>query len=258
MTKKDKLLKILGERFADDPEAAHGVHAVLSKRYDRALEALSKELREEHKNQVATIKAEFESKLGSIIADLTAKHTAAIAKANEVAENVRKNSEESSKVSSGLSQKVSDVVNLHKNLEKKMGKQFDKYDRYGSRIEKISEFAVGAPNRSLYVAGQLPSQYYSDTNFVAGTGVTIVGGTDETNQQATITISVSGSGSGVTIETPTGIVNAVNSVFTPTKEPLFVIADGITYFENNGYTWDGTNITMAVPPSEYIRDAISS
>lgn len=86
----------------------------------------------------------------------------------------------------------------------------------------------------------------------AGTGiaVTSVGGQK--------VISVTGSGSGITIETPAGVVNGSNATFTPTKRPLYVISDGVTYFESAGYTWTGTQIVMDVQPSIYIRDAISS
>lgn len=62
------------------------------------------------------------------------------------------------------------------------------------------------------------------------------------------------SGGGTNVETPTGTVDGTNTQFTPTKEPKYVISDGTTYFENNGYTWDGTHINMTIPPSQFIRD----
>jgi hypothetical protein len=66
----------------------------------------------------------------------------------------------------------------------------------------------------------------------------------------------SGTGGGVTIETPSGDVDASNTVFIPTSEPLWVVSDGIQYFDGAGYTWSGASITMDIPPSQYIRDAI--
>lgn len=68
-----------------------------------------------------------------------------------------------------------------------------------------------------------------------------------------VEVQLNGGGSGVTVETPTGTVNAVNATFTPTGEPQWVVADGITYYAGAGYTWNGTTITMDVPPSQYIR-----
>lgn len=66
-----------------------------------------------------------------------------------------------------------------------------------------------------------------------------------------------GSGSGgATLETPSGLVNASNTTFTPTSEPQYVVADGITSFDGAGYTWVSPNIVMDVAPSQYIRDAI--
>ncbi len=68
----------------------------------------------------------------------------------------------------------------------------------------------------------------------------------------------SSSSAGVVIETPVGVVNAVNNVFTVTAEPLWVVSDGIQYFDGAGYVYAALTITLDVAPSQYIRDAISS
>lgn len=68
----------------------------------------------------------------------------------------------------------------------------------------------------------------------------------------------SGGGAGVEIETPVGAVNAVNVTYTVSAIPLWVTADGIQYFENAGYTLAGLTITMDIPPSQYIRAAVST
>ena len=60
---------------------------------------------------------------------------------------------------------------------------------------------------------------------------------------------------GATYETPTGTVNSSNTTFTVTATPLFVIVDGVTYFENNGYTLSGLTVTTSVPPTGFIRSA---
>lgn len=64
-----------------------------------------------------------------------------------------------------------------------------------------------------------------------------------------------GGGGGVTYRTPSGAVDGSNTSFTAVSSPNFVVADGITYFENNGYTLSGLTITMSVAPSQYIRYA---
>ncbi len=64
--------------------------------------------------------------------------------------------------------------------------------------------------------------------------------------------NVTGSGS-VTVEIPTGTVNSANVNFTVTQEPKWIVSDGITYFENFGYSRSGLNITMDTPPTLYLR-----
>ena len=60
-------------------------------------------------------------------------------------------------------------------------------------------------------------------------------------------------GVGYTIGTPSGSVNSSNVTFTVTSAPVFIISDGITYFENAGYTRSLLTLTLDVPPSSYIR-----
>lgn len=110
---------------------------------------------------------------------------------------------------------------------------------------------IGAGRTGLYIlVGGKKVGIVNMLNFAPGNGMAIAfsiikGG-------ATLTFTSSGGGS--TVETPTGIVNGVNTQFKPTSEPKYVVADGTTYFENNGYTWDGTNINMTIAPSSFIRD----
>lgn len=86
-------------------------------------------------------------------------------------------------------------------------------------------------------------------NFV-GAGVTV---TDDAGNDAT-KVTITGGGAGTTtVETPTGTVNSTNTAFTVTNEPLWVVSDGITYFDGAGYTYAALSITMDIPPSQYIR-----
>ena len=87
----------------------------------------------------------------------------------------------------------------------------------------------------------------------AGTNVTV---RKDASGAYVISATGGGGGSGVTVETPAGTVNSVNTVFTPTSEPKWVVADGVTYFAGAGYTWNGSTITMDLAPSQFIRDII--
>mgnify|MGYP001569726011 CR=1 FL=1 len=58
---------------------------------------------------------------------------------------------------------------------------------------------------------------------------------------------------GITVETPTGTVNASNVSFTVTAEPKWVVADGATYFAGAGYSYAALTVTMDLAPSIYIR-----
>jgi hypothetical protein len=60
-------------------------------------------------------------------------------------------------------------------------------------------------------------------------------------------------GGGIQFETPTGTVNSVNTTFTVKEIPKYIIIDGITYFEDNGYTRSSLTLTTNVPPTGFIR-----
>lgn len=88
------------------------------------------------------------------------------------------------------------------------------------------------------------------------------GGGDVVEAGSGITITRSGgkrviasTGSGITFETPTGTVDGSNNIFTVLNTPKYIIVDGVTYFENNGYTIVGLTITTSVPPTGFIRSA---
>lgn len=75
----------------------------------------------------------------------------------------------------------------------------------------------------------------------------------DANGVITSTGSLCGSGGGVTVETPTGAVNGSNTSYTVTATPKWIVSDGITYFENNGYTLSGLTVTMTSAPTLYIK-----
>jgi hypothetical protein len=56
-----------------------------------------------------------------------------------------------------------------------------------------------------------------------------------------------------TFSTPTGAVNGSNVTYTVASIPLYIVADGATYFEGAGYSRATLTITMDVAPSSFIR-----
>lgn len=60
----------------------------------------------------------------------------------------------------------------------------------------------------------------------------------------------SGTGSGgASFETPSGTINGSNAAFSVIHTPKAVILNGATYFQNDGYTLSGLNITMLIVPA---------
>lgn len=118
-------------------------------------------------------------------------------------------------------------------------------DHIGGLTEEIASYRSQMAKGAGYVHGG------GDT-VTQGSGITITPTSDGRK-----VISATGSG-GTTIKTPSGLVNATNATYGVTGEPVFVIADGITYFEGFGYAYDsGTNtVTLTIPPSQYIRYGI--
>lgn len=103
----------------------------------------------------------------------------------------------------------------------------------------------------LYVDG-VKKGLVSNVNLKPGSGVSI--SHSKVNGQDTITIDASGAG--ITVETPTGTVNAVNAIFGVSAEPKYMVADGVQYFAGAGYTYSAPNITFDVPPSAFVRAII--
>lgn len=81
---------------------------------------------------------------------------------------------------------------------------------------------------------------------VAGTGVTITN-TRNGNKQITATGTVA------TWRTPPETPDGVIVVFTVTAEPATVVADGVTLFAGQGYSYAAFQITFVNPPALYVR-----
>lgn len=98
----------------------------------------------------------------------------------------------------------------------------------------------------------------------AGTNVTIT--RDASGAQVISSTATGGGGSGngnattIEYETPTGTVNDSNVTFTVTRAPLYIVVNGVQYFENQGYTLSSLTVTLdaAVGTGGYIRSAYVS
>lgn len=62
---------------------------------------------------------------------------------------------------------------------------------------------------------------------------------------------VDAAGGGLTELPATGTINGVNTQFTFTELPTYIVSDGLWYKENGGWTWNAGTLTatMSVPPS---------
>ena len=67
-----------------------------------------------------------------------------------------------------------------------------------------------------------------------------------------------GSGGGILFETPTGAVNGANVTFTVLNTPVYIVSDGVQYFEGAGYSLAGLTVTMDYAPTGFIRSAYTS
>jgi len=65
---------------------------------------------------------------------------------------------------------------------------------------------------------------------------------------------VSTGGAATSLLPATGTVNSVNTAFTFTQKPTFIVSDGAWYRENKGWTWNGGTLTatMTIPPNDDI------
>ncbi len=131
------------------------------------------------------------------------------------------------------------------------------YDRLLDLIkEKLTVKDIpGLSGEIASYRNQLAGKQYGKDTWARGGGDTVSAGTNVTItalSDGTKRISASGGGASSPL-TPTGTVNAVNTVFGVLSQPASVVSDGITYFEGFGYSYAALNITLDVPPSQFIR-----
>lgn len=87
-------------------------------------------------------------------------------------------------------------------------------------------------------------------NLIPGSGMTI--DFMQVGERMDVMFTAAG-GAALTIETPPEAPDADNTVFTVTAEPQWVVADGTTYFDGQGYTYAALQITFDVAPSTSVR-----
>lgn len=107
----------------------------------------------------------------------------------------------------------------------------------------------GAMSRQLSVSSTVIANRYKDVNIIP-VGITITTANNDTTKKTDVTIS-----SGSSAELPaTGTINSVNTAFTFTQQPTYIVSDGVWYKVNVGWTWNGGTLTatMSVPPNDNI------
>lgn len=248
MNKREKLLKILGTRFGDDPKALEMIHEAIAKDYDRRLEEVSKVYRAE----IERIQSENRADARERAQEAAMRHGESLAAIREAkADAIGK----STKASEGSVSKA--VKELREWVENSV---MHRLESHGKAIEKFNSnpgFAIGGPSRTFFIGGSPASTRYSDINLIAGAGITITEADNETTAQAGITITSTGGG-GFTMLPATGAVNSINKSFTFTQEPSYIVSDGAWYtrLDNNlnaQWTWDGVSTaTMIIPPTASI------
>lgn len=75
-----------------------------------------------------------------------------------------------------------------------------------------------------------------------------------------VIVDVLSGGTTLGFETPVGTIDGVNATFTVIHVPVYVVLNGLTYFQGDGYTLSGLTITMLVIPEtgSTLRSAFES
>ena len=111
-------------------------------------------------------------------------------------------------------------------------------------LTAVQEPSLLVINGSLYqkTGGSITWSYSSGTITLSspvGTGGQIYG----------LVASSGGGGGGYTVEIPSGAIDDVNTTFTVTHTPVYIVIDGATYFEGAGYSRVGLTLTVDTPPA---------
>lgn len=254
-TRTKKLAEILGTAFPKDPVALRVVHEAVERDVVRESAKDRSELIATHRAEIAALKGAFNAELGAMMAQFHVKlmevHTGAVREALSNVLPLAVRADE-------LEQKLLSFEAMSTTRNSKSGAELERLRKNMSGLkEQFAMFAVGAPNRSFYMNGALPSAYFSDTNLIAGTGIELVASTDF--ESATAGITINSTGGSFTLLAATGSVNGVNATFGFAQEPAIIVSDGAWYtqLDNNGgtqWTWNAGTMqaTMVIPPQSSI------
>jgi len=132
-------------------------------------------------------------------------------------------------------------------------------NRLSLRIFKEGDDVVGKVALHANMMKNMPKSLIDGDQRWGGHGLTLAAGSNitiTTNADGSQTIASTASG-GSNIETPTGVVDGSNVTFTVLHTPLYIVSDGTTFFENQGYTLAGLTLTLSLPPVNFIRSFYS-
>ena len=198
--------------------------------------------------RVEELQKEFETRLAELSNDTLKQDLSNIQKQLQDAVDNIKSAELQTKIERN---------NIEERLKNEIGELKEEIEKVRSGFNtRLSASRGGSIPLQVNVNSSVASTRYADINFqqFGNIGWSVIN--DDDNKRVNIRASILSGEGGVTIQTPTGTVDGSNTTFTPTSQPSFVVADGITYFDGAGYTWGGVTIVMDVPPSQYIRVAV--
>lgn len=125
----------------------------------------------------------------------------------------------------------------------------EKIEKLDERISSIRTAPFIGPSRGvfLYINGVKKGLVNSLDIVGSGVATSVVNGL--------LTITITGGSGGTSIETPTGTINGVNTSFTVSNEPKYIIVDGVSKFSTLHYTYLAGTITITdgAPPTQFIR-----
>lgn len=242
-----KILDVLGKRFGDDPKVLQAIHKAIADHYDKLRASDQKAA----KDALDALAERYEARMAREAEDAATRHQQALVAIREAREGaVAFTVERVRGVDSDKETKITDIRALIGIVDKRVSSRLDDHNR---RINRISEFAVGAPNRSIYLNGTIISGRYSDVNLIAGSGMSITESDNETTHMADVTFTSSGGGS-FAVMVPTGTVNGINRSFTFSSAPQIIVLDNgnvMNKVSSDGtVNWTGTTaVTLTQAPN---------
>ena len=123
-------------------------------------------------------------------------------------------------------------------------------------IKNGKHVEVKGSSRGLFVSVDgVETGIIQNVNLVAGSGMNLT--YMQVNGQDTIVFEATGGGGGTTPETPVEVPDGIITVFTVSEEPQYMIADGASFFDGQGYTYAALQVTFVNPPTQYVRAMIA-